>query len=200
MKITDAFIRLKELYNDINNKNVMLRVDFRYKNCDTFLLYQNSLELKNTIVLVWIVNKTWHLQSYYINNDNDDYSFIPYIDNNIYKKIGSIFKNDNFSITPFFNELFKMILNKPNIRTISKKEIQNNHQKNNINYENYIYFHHLRTSNISPKQAEKIKKYLGVEKYKILVKYHQTCVFTNNIFEANNFDNALHNLKEVHIV
>lgn len=196
MKITNSFIRLKELYkNNINNQNLMLRVDFKYNNYNAFLLYQNSLELENTIILVWIVNKTWHLQSYYINKNNENYSFTPYIDNNIYKKIKVIFENDNFSITPFFNSIFEIILNQPDIRTIYKNEVQNNYQNNNENYENYIYFHHLRTSNISPKQAEKIKKYLGVEKYKILVKYHQTCVFTNNIFEANNFDNALLNLK-----
>lgn len=85
--------------------------------------------------------------------------------------------------------------------TFNKRTIRNhqiNNRNNNVDYKDYIYFHHLRTSGISSKQAKKIKKYLGIEKYNILLKYHQTCVFTNNIFEANDFDVAFNEFKKAH--
>ena len=206
MNITNGFIKLKELYNNIENNGTMLRINFKYNNFDSFLLYQNSINLQNIFIIVWIVGNNWELQSYYINKkinkEITSYLFTPYIDGNIYQKVKPIFINDNFKIKPFFENLFKSVLNTDTVDTLNMNELQI-HQENNINnnrnYENYIYFHHLRNANISSKQAEKIKKYLGDKKYKILLKYHQTCVFTNNIFEANNFDIAFNELIKDHI-
>ncbi|MHB9300004.1 hypothetical protein ACW0S1_04345 [Fusobacterium polymorphum] len=181
----------------------MLRINFKYNNFDSFLLYQNSINLQNIFIIVWIVGNNWELQSYYINKkinkEITSYLFTPYIDGNIYQKVKPIFINDNFKIIPFFENLFKSVLSTDTVDTLNMNELQIHQENNNRNYENYIYFHHLRNANISPKQAEKIKKYLGDKKYKILLKYHQTCVFTNNIFEANNFDIAFNELIKDHI-
>ena len=69
MNITNGFIKLKELYNNIENNGTMLRINFKYNNFDSFLLYQNSINLQNIFIIVWIVGNNWELQSYYINEE-----------------------------------------------------------------------------------------------------------------------------------
>ena len=87
MNITNGFIKLKELYNNIENNGTMLRINFKYNNFDSFLLYQNSINLQNIFIIVWIVGNNWELQSYYINKEINkeitSYFFTPYIDGNI---------------------------------------------------------------------------------------------------------------------
>jgi len=52
MNITNGFIKLKELYNNIENNGTMLRINFKYNNFDSFLLYQNSINLQNIFIIV----------------------------------------------------------------------------------------------------------------------------------------------------
>ena len=145
MNITNGFIKLKELYNNIENNGTMLRINFKYNNFDSFLLYQNSINLQNIFIIVWIVGNNWELQSYYINKEINkeitSYLFTPYIDGNIYQKVKPIFINDNFKIIPFFENLFKSVLSTDTVDTLNMNELQIHQENNNRNYENYIYFH-----------------------------------------------------------
>lgn len=191
MNITESFKCLKSLYKEGNiNINNMLRIDFIYNNIKSFLLFKDMPPFANIFVVVWKVNNTYYLQSYYVNEKNSNYFFNPYIDNQIFFDIKSIFKiNSNYSIKSYFEYIFENL----DQGTRSQENIKRlkNYNKNLDQIPEYIYFSHFRRGNMSTEMKEKIEKYFNKDIAHYIKSNKNTAVFTNDIEKSNDIKTEL---------
>ena len=186
MNITNQFKKFISLYNEeIANVNNVLRINFIYNNCHGFISYQNSLNLKNTLTIVWqLDDNNFCMQSYCVKLIGAEYHFNPYLDNNIFRLVYPKLRKIPNPLIDFF----EVILNRIPDEAVETMPIRNlNQYHNNNNNVDYIYFYCLKRVNMANEMFDKVSKYFNEQIASFIKNNGYTCVFTNDIMKAKDF-------------
>ncbi|BBA53216.1 hypothetical protein FV113G1_P10170 (plasmid) [Fusobacterium varium] len=180
--ILNQFERLIEIYDsEVANINSMLRIDFVYNNVNSFILYQNTPELKYSFSICWSVNNTYFLQYFYVKqNKKGEYYLKPFLDPHIHKNLKDKFKGE----TPMINYFEYIFDNLDNNLHIREPKDQIRQYAANMP-RNCIFFHYFTRKNMSVDMVKKLKKIYN-DDFLIaqIQKQNQTAVFSNDIFDA----------------
>ncbi|MGL5413193.1 MAG: hypothetical protein ACRC1R_00875 [Cetobacterium sp.] len=180
--ILEQFKRLIDIYDsEIANINSILRINFTYNTVNSFILYQNTPELKYSFCICWFINNTYFIQQFYVKKTKKgEYYLKPFLDSIIHKNLKDKFKGKTPMID-YFKYIFDNLDNNLHIR--EPKEQINQYTVNMP--KNCIFFHHFARKNMSTDMEKKLKK-LYDDDFLIsqIQKQNQTAVFSNNIFDA----------------
>lgn len=113
MIVTELMNKLyADIQNPVNVVNGTLRYQFTYNGYTTDVFYTTQDGLQNTLRFVASVNGIDYLFVEYVSQNNDIYTMVPYIDNEIYAmfKFTLLFVNGKCSTTPYFEAMINQLL------------------------------------------------------------------------------------------
>lgn len=192
------FSRLMEIYNAENfNVNSMLRINFVYNGVSSFLLYQNSDELKNTFSMCWLVDRTYYFQNFYIHKKFNKFYFNPLLEPTVFNGVKIMFKKNKETcndieiigdvvkkespVIDYFNYVFNN-LDKGIYISQPKKEIT---QYCDNMPKGCIFFSHFRRQKMSVDMKKKLYSYYkDLKLIDFIISRGQTAVFDNDILNA----------------